>query len=320
MEIASPTSPKTRASSLFPGLHTILGCVWLFLVVLDVASIAKNHQPPQFTDAAIFAAALLCVGIERSSTRLLAVLALPFIALAIWLHFPFFTSLLLALGFGGVLALAWFAFKGSLIAQQNLLVALIMLDVPLLMGDANSFIAHITPITFDAQLLRFDRGLSTAIYMWALQHSWRSLAAYAIYVSLPAAVALAIRVTLGRARLHLLLALCLAPALAALCFLILPAVGPAHVGQPHAWRNCMPSLHLSWALLLWLSAGPRWWKAVSFAFVLVTVYATLATGEHYWIDLVAAVPFSLLVQWLTEPGAARQSRPEQGGPELAAKA
>lgn len=283
-------------------MHVILACGWLFLVIIDIATIAKYRQPPQFVDAVLFCPALLCLGLENSSLILLTIFAAPFLCLGVLLRFPISTVLLLAFGFGGILTLGRSAFKGSLISQQNLLIALIIPVVPLLAGDANSLIARITPITYDTEFLGLDHGISTAIYMWALKRTWRVIAAYAIYVALPAAVALGIRFTLGRARVQLLWALCIAPVLAVLCFVIIPAVGPAHVGQPNAWRNCMPSLHLTWAFLLWLNASPRWWKVSSFLFVLLTVFATLATGEHYWIDLAVAIPFSYLVQWLSDPG------------------
>jgi len=37
---------------------------------------------------------------------------------------------------------------------------------------------------------------------------------------------------------------------------------------------------------------------VAWTFVLLTAFSTLGTGEHYSVDLVAAVPFALGVQWL----------------------
>jgi hypothetical protein len=63
-------------------------------------------------------------------------------------------------------------------------------------------------------------------------------------------------------------------------------------------RNAFPSLHLGWALLtLWyserLSLGAR--LAIATFFV-GTVFATLGLGEHYFVDLVAAFPFALMIQ------------------------
>lgn len=64
-------------------------------------------------------------------------------------------------------------------------------------------------------------------------------------------------------------------------------------------RNAMPSMHLGWALLMWLNAcliGNRWLRA-AFALLLgLNVLATLGLGHHYLIDLVVAVPFCLAFQ------------------------
>jgi PAP2 superfamily len=43
---------------------------------------------------------------------------------------------------------------------------------------------------------------------------------------------------------------------------------------------------------------PRWIRGIALLFVALTVLATLGTGEHYFIDLVVAFPFSLMVQAL----------------------
>jgi hypothetical protein len=104
---------------------------------------------------------------------------------------------------------------------------------------------------------------------------------------------------------------------------VYPAVGPAHafpdiypnkppsVNQivvkplvvPNAPRNCMPSLHMAAALIiLWNSRNWPWWgRAISVLFSLGTTFATLALGEHYFIDLVVAFPFALAFQagWTT---------------------
>jgi len=39
-------------------------------------------------------------------------------------------------------------------------------------------------------------------------------------------------------------------------------------------------------------------RAIALIFVVLTAMATLGTGEHYFIDLVVAFPFSLMVQAL----------------------
>jgi PAP2 superfamily len=63
-------------------------------------------------------------------------------------------------------------------------------------------------------------------------------------------------------------------------------------------RNGVPSLHMTWALLIWINARglPRWMRATAAALALATVFDTLATGEHYLFDLVVALPFTLCMQ------------------------
>jgi hypothetical protein len=63
-------------------------------------------------------------------------------------------------------------------------------------------------------------------------------------------------------------------------------------------RNAIPSLHMAWTLLAWwYSRGLSWWERVlAFVFIAFTVLATLGTGEHWFVDLVVAFPFALLIQ------------------------
>ena len=81
---------------------------------------------------------------------------------------------------------------------------------------------------------------------------------------------------------------------------------PAHV-IPHAILlvgpppNGVPSVHTSNALLAcWFL---RHWAAgriLSGFFLMLTVLSTLGFGEHYLVDLIAAVPYSWLVYRLAE--------------------
>ena len=68
-------------------------------------------------------------------------------------------------------------------------------------------------------------------------------------------------------------------------------------------RNAIPSLHLTWVLLLYwntkgMSRGMRLFLAI---YLVLTAVSTLGTGEHYFLDLVAAVPYALTVQALVSP-------------------
>jgi hypothetical protein len=68
-------------------------------------------------------------------------------------------------------------------------------------------------------------------------------------------------------------------------------------------RNAIPSLHVAWVLLLYwntrtLSIG---FRVLASAYMMLTIFATLGTGEHYLVDLVASMPFALLVQAIVSP-------------------
>jgi PAP2 superfamily protein len=63
-------------------------------------------------------------------------------------------------------------------------------------------------------------------------------------------------------------------------------------------RNAVPSLHLTWALMIWLNTRglPRWARVAAGALAIATVFDTLATGEHYLFDLIVSLPFTLWMQ------------------------
>ena len=65
-------------------------------------------------------------------------------------------------------------------------------------------------------------------------------------------------------------------------------------------RTGMPSLHLTWVLLAWYFAPrtPRWVRPLLALFVGTTVVATLGLGQHFLVDLIAAIPYTAAVAWL----------------------
>jgi hypothetical protein len=58
---------------------------------------------------------------------------------------------------------------------------------------------------------------------------------------------------------------------------------------------------MSWALLLAMAGHQMGttWARLGLAFVFVTAFATLGLGEHYLIDLIVAVPFTVSVYALS---------------------
>jgi len=73
----------------------------------------------------------------------------------------------------------------------------------------------------------------------------------------------------------------------------MPAVGPAHLTDPSARATaCLNASHLDSAPLGKRVGRVKWFAG---AFAAFTALATLATGEHYLPDLVAALPWTWLI-------------------------
>jgi hypothetical protein len=86
--------------------------------------------------------------------------------------------------------------------------------------------------------------------------------------------------------------------------LVLPAVIPS------VPRNCMPSLHTGWALLVFWQSRAFGWRGRFFgaSFLVLTMLATLGFGLHYLVDLIAAVPFAAALHAFFTPRGERVER------------
>ena len=171
-------------------------------------------------------------------------------------------------------------------------------------------VTFLHPTTMDWSFYRADLALGLdplRLCRWVSSAHWRLSVLTVAYNCIP----LVLAVQYVAERSTLLLRACILGGLLALPFYSLfPAVGPAHAlaGYPSAAialtavgdapRNCMPSMHLAWALLLAWNATSLPFRLFGWVFVGLTVLATIGLGEHYYIDLIAAVPFSYLVQKL----------------------
>jgi len=121
--------------------------------------------------------------------------------------------------------------------------------------------------------------------------------------------------------------------LAGLCgwalYNIVPATGPGYVFRPDfPWhslpysslrrlvlepipvnhdipRNAIPSLHMAWVVLLYWNAKnlSRNLKVFLAIYAGLTILSTMGTGEHYFVDLVVALPLALFVQSVVSPAA-----------------
>jgi hypothetical protein len=68
---------------------------------------------------------------------------------------------------------------------------------------------------------------------------------------------------------------------------------------PRLARNAENGLK-RYFFLLALNTQATWLRVLTWALFLLTAASTIVTGEHYYIDLVAAVPFCLGIQKFAE--------------------
>jgi membrane-associated phospholipid phosphatase len=175
-------------------------------------------------------------------------------------------------------------------------------------------VSALHPHTVDALLYRVDLAMGlnpVAVYQFVQRTAWLKTLVDIAYFGLPLPVA--IGQALERPRV-MLRAMILASIIAAcVCYNLVPAVGPVFaLADPMAtnlkWlaepgvgaRNCFPSMHLGCTLLLAWNLRGRVLKSCAWIYVALTALATIGTGQHYFIDLIAAVPFCWAIQTVAE--------------------
>ena len=186
------------------------------------------------------------------------------------------------------------------------------------------------PKTLDLYLYSFDAtlGVQPAIVFGQLFAKFSTFAVVSqlVYLGLPVAMALVFAGCMVRRRdfaSRALVAFLITGPIGACFYTMFPALGPAHIlSSSFPWhalstaqakrlvlepitvpgpRNAIPSLHAAWAFLVyWFAYRLSMVERIGAGlFVFFTLCATLGTGEHYFIDLVVAAPFCLLVLGLT---------------------
>ena len=190
----------------------------------------------------------------------------------------------------------------------------------------HDWIANAHPKTLDLYLLSFDGSLRVQpafiVGQYCARLPWLHNAAVLAYVGLAIPMALVYAGLLARFKegaFPSILAFLITGPIGFLCYNLFPACGPHYVFkqafpfhplpvalisqlafEPAAfsgWRNAMPSLHLAWTLLAWwYSKGLSWIeRLIAFVFLALTVVATLGTGEHWFVDLIVAFPYALMI-------------------------
>lgn len=187
--------------------------------------------------------------------------------------------------------------------------------------------AELTPITYDRILYAFDLKFGGppgwVIGKLLRAHPWFYAACGYVYDSLPLGLAACLamqwreRWEYGRVMVDLRWLAIVMGTIGFLLYQVCPAAGPVYLFgkefpfqvpglaglaiMPH-WlksvpRNGMPSLHVGWTMLLFWNMRRRVWIAAAAAvYLILTVFWTLGSGEHYLVDLMVAAPLALAVQ------------------------
>jgi hypothetical protein len=221
------------------------------------------------------------------------------------------------LGRGEVYVAARFFFVicGSLVLPVASTLALIGQQLTVLHSSTYDVPAYLADNAYG-----FSASAILGAVLWASPGAHRLFEC--IYGWLPAAVAICyvLNVRAGNPNADVLLKAALAAGLVAfVLYHFYPAAGPVYafgavfpdalpdpsalgsglatLAIPEAPRNCMPSVHLAWALLAAIEARRLGltWRTIFAAFTVLTAFATIALGEHYVIDLIVAIPFTFAV-------------------------
>jgi hypothetical protein len=173
------------------------------------------------------------------------------------------------------------------------------------------FMSHedgLLPWKYDHVLLHVDDslGVSTALLAFPLQGAWR-IPLFVVYqLMVPMMIFWYMVARYRKVRGSLVLAYIAEMVAGPILYAILPGCGPVYAFgakwlhppevQANAIRlsgmpNAFPSLHIATAFVFVLFARGKLWRGVSLAFLAATALATLSTGEHYVIDLIAGLAF-----------------------------
>ncbi len=168
---------------------------------------------------------------------------------------------------------------------------------------------NLLPWKYDHVLIRIDESLgfsAAAFSRWSLQHGCLLPLVVIYQLMVPMMICWFFVTRHRNVRGSFVSAYVVELVAGPIMYSILPACGPIYAfgtqwlhppavqaspiqltGSP----NAFPSLHVGTALVFVLFSPNKFWRGVALAFLTCTVFATLATGEHYVIDLIAGLAF-----------------------------
>jgi PAP2 superfamily len=216
-----------------------------------------------------------------------------------------------------------------------LAAAALALPANMLSESTALLLSRLRPFKLDEYIFQLDGLLgfqpSFAIGRVLADHLWLKVISSMAYSVLPCAVLVVFGLYLWQRTaaetLTVLRTFLLNLFFAVPLYLLAPACGPAFAfaGFPFALPehlvphpillsappNCIPSVHMSTALLVaWF--GWRWstGRLLSVVYTVLIVIATLGSGQHYLFDLVVAIPYAVLMLRLGKIEWKRSSKKE----------
>lgn len=329
----SKTSPVDRIVALKLGLTAAL--LVLILVLALNRDFYTDSMTSAFLSLALASALIVLVMLRRSSLDLLWVATGGlFLAVLDYRVMDFKPIFMAGFSFAGLAALAvlgthtiWAEGSERKLLFYGFFPSVLFVGSEYMASTLLDLTEKLHPKCFDLFLYSFDGSLRVQFSFLMGQlfwtHLWVRFVCLVIYIALPLPLALVYAAQLRQKReaaFAVMLAFLVTGPVGVLFYNMLPAIGPrALFGATFPFhppaiadvmhmtvapllrtgvRNAMPSLHTAWVLLVWWNSKglARWIRAIAMSFVILTVMATLGTGEHYFIDLVVAFPFALMVQ------------------------
>lgn len=329
----SKASPIDRKLALKLGMTTAL---YALIVVLALnRDFYTDSMTSAFLSLALASALVILVILRRSGFDLLWVVTGGlFLAVLDYKVMDFQPIFMAGFSFVGLAALAvlgthtiWAEGAERKLLLYGFLPAVLFVGSEYMASTLLDLTEKLHPKTFDLFLYSFDGSLRVQFSFLMGQlfwtHLWVRFVCLVIYIALPLPLALVYAAQLRQKReaaFAVMLAFLVTGPVGVLFYNMLPAIGPGHLfGAAYPFhppaiadvmrmnvvpilrtgvRNAMPSLHTAWVLLVWWNSKglARWIRSIAMLFVILTVMATLGTGEHYFVDLVVAFPFALMVQ------------------------
>ena len=228
-------------------------------------------------------------------------------------------------GFVFIVAVVWRWFANPADARRNeymlVLAIFALIAVPATQAVADS-LSRLRPMKMDLFAYVADGPLGQPAFMLGrvvAPHAWAKVLLNLAYGLLPMGVVLVLSAHILRRSVRvssMVWAFVINLMAAPVFYLLLPVCGPqfafpmfplnpGHV-IPHMIRidaapNGVPSVHTSTALLMvWFSRKSRAGLAATIVYLLLIVASTLASGQHYAVDLLAAIPYTAGVLWVSK--------------------